>query len=111
MFGTVRYVSYNASRGVEQSRRDDLESIGYMLVYLIKGNLPWKEMKLKADNAYKKYNEMLNLKKTTSPEDLCFGLPSQFVDYIKYCKNLAFEQDPDYEYLRNLFRKILYIEI
>ena len=110
LFGTVRYTSYNASRGAEQSRRDDLESIGYMLIYLIKGNLPWKEMKLKADNAYKKYNEMLNLKKTTSPEDLCFGLPSQFVDYIKYCKNLAFEQDPDYEYLRNLFKNILLSE-
>ena len=108
IFGTVRYNSYNASRGVEQSRRDDLESIGYMLIYLIKGNLPWKDVKLKADNAYKKYIEMLNLKKTTSPEDLCFGLPSQLADYIKYCKNLKFEQDPDYEYLRNLFKNILF---
>ena len=108
LFGTVRYTSYNASRGAEQSRRDDLESIGYMLIYLIKGNLPWKGIKLKADNAYKKYIEMLNLKKTISPEDLCFGLPSQFINYIKYCKNLAFEQDPDYEYLRNLFKNILF---
>ena len=107
MFGTVRYVSYNASRGVEQSRRDDLESIGYMLICLFKGNLPWKGIKLKEDNAYKKYIEMLYLKKNIPPESLCCGLPSEFVDYVKYCKGLAFEQDPDYEYLRNLFRKIL----
>ena len=107
MFGTVRYVSYNGSRGVEQSRRDDLESIGYMLIYLSKGFLPWQGLKMNAENIKKKYLEMLYLKKFLSPEKICSGLPKEFAEYIKYCRNLTFEQDPNYEYLRNLFKKIL----
>ena len=107
MFGTVRYASYNASRGVEQSRRDDLESIGYMLIFLATGYLPWKGLSLKDKNMRKKYMEMLLMKKYTPSKDLCKNLPSQFVDYIDYCKKLTFEQDPDYEYLRSLFIDIL----
>ena len=107
LFGTVRYVSYNASRGVEQSRRDDLESIGYMLLYLIKGKLPWQGINIKDSDREKKYLEMLYLKKNIPPEDLCKNLPPEFANYIKYCKNLCFEEDPDYEYLRNLFKNIL----
>ena len=107
LFGTVRYISYNASRGVQQSRRDDLESIGYMLIYLCNGKLPWQGLGFKDINARKKYLEMLYLKKFTPPEIICKGLPIEFVEYIKYCKNLTFEQTPDYEYLRNRFRTIL----
>ena len=107
MFGTVRYASYNASRGVEQSRRDDLESIGYMLIYLATGTLPWQGISLKDHDRNKKYLEMLLLKKYTAVEVICSKLPKEFIDYIKYCKNLGFEQDPDYEYLRNLFKSIL----
>ena len=107
MFGTVRYASYNASRGVEQSRRDDLESIGYMLIFLATGYLPWKGISLKDKNMQKKYREMLLLKKYTPSKDLCRNLPPQFADYIDYCKKLSFEQDPDYEYLRSLFIDVL----
>ena len=107
MFGTVRYASYNASRGVEQSRRDDLESIGYLLIFLATGYLPWKGLSLKDRNMHKKYREMLLLKKYTPSKDLCRNLPPQFVDYVEYCKKLTFEQDPDYEYLRSLFIDIL----
>ena len=107
MFGTVRYVSYNGSRGVEQSRRDDLESIGYMIIFLINGNLPWQGLKLKGPNLRRAYNRMLKLKQKITPEELCKGLPIEFSEYIKYCKGLSFEQDPDYEYLRNRFRNIL----
>ena len=107
MFGTVRFASYNASRGVEQSRRDDLESIGYMLIYLATGKLPWQGISLRDQNHAKKYTEMLLLKKYLSYEVICRGLPSEFIEYIKYCRNLSFEQNPDYEYLRNLFRNIL----
>ena len=106
MFGTVRYVSYNGSRGVEQSRRDDLESIGYMLIYLFKGDLPWQGLKMNAKNIKEKYFHMLSLKKSYTAENIS-PLPKEFSEYIKYCKNLAFEQDPNYEYLRNLFRKVL----
>jgi len=107
MFGTIRYASYNASRGVEQSRRDDLESIGHMLIYIFTGKLPWKGMSLKDKQRKKKYLEMLLLKKYTPPEMICKGMPAEFLDYYKYVKNLNFEQDPDYEYLRNVFRRIL----
>ena len=111
MFGTVRYVSYNGSRGVEQSRRDDLESIGYMLIYLIKNYLPWQGLRLKGPNFIKGYKRMLKLKEIITPEELCKGLPkefsTEFSEYLKYCRKLAFEQDPDYEYLRNRFRNIL----
>ena len=108
MFGTVRFASYNASRGVEQSRRDDLESIGYMLIYLATGKLPWQGISLRDHNHAKKYTEMLLLKKYLSYEVICKNLPSEFIDYLKYCRNLSFEQNPDYEYLRNLFRNILF---
>ena len=107
MFGTVRYASYNASRGVEQSRRDDLESIANMLIYIYTGKLPWKGINLKDRQRKKKYLEMLLLKKFTSPEKICEGMPKEYVEFYKYCKDLKFEQDPDYEYLRNIFRKIL----
>ena len=107
MFGTVRYASYNASRGVEQSRRDDLESIGNMLIYIYTGKLPWKGISLKDKQRKKKYLEMLLLKKYTPIETICNNMPKEFIDYYKYCRKLNFEQDPDYEYLRNVFRSIL----
>ena len=107
VFGTLRYISYNATRGVEQSRRDDLESIGYILILLATGDLPWQGVSRKEHDRKKKYLEILLLKKYTPIEVLCKNLPIEFVDYIKYCKNLQFEQDPNYEYLRNLFKSIL----
>ena len=107
MYGTVKYASYNISRGVEQSRRDDLESIGYMLIYLAKGDLSWKGLNKQDQDKEKKYAETLLLKKYTPVEVLCSKLPQEFVDYVKYCKQLNFEQRPDYEYLRNLFKSIL----
>ena len=107
LFGTFRYLSYNASRGVEQSRRDDLESIGYMLVYLKNGILPWKGFNLKGSNVEVKFNQVVDLKRITSPENICKNLPQEFADYVRYCRNLGFEDDPDYNYLINLFKGLL----
>ena len=107
MFGTLRYASYNASRGVQQSRRDDLESIGNMLIYLYTGKLPWKGINLKDKQRKKKYLDMLLLKKYTTLEVICHDMPKEFLEYYKYCRNLNFEQDPDYERLRNYFRSML----
>ena len=107
LFGTFRYLSYNASRGVEQSRRDDLESIGYMLVFLRNGTLPWKGLNLKGSHVKTKYYHSLNLKKSIAPEDLCKKLPQEFAEYVRYCRNLGFEDDPNYNYLRNLFKRLL----
>ena len=106
-YGTLKFSSYNATRGVEQSRRDDLESIGYTLVFLSGEKLPWQDYELKGNYDKTNYNKILELKKTTKPELICRRLPEEFVEYIKYCKNLKFEENPDYEKLRNLFRQVL----
>ena len=98
--GTARYASINALKGCEQSRRDDLEAIGYMLMYFLRGNLPWQGLHVaKGEDRYKK---ILQKKRSTSAEELCKGFPKEFVDYINYTRNLEFEADPDYKYLRNL---------
>lgn len=103
--GTARYASINALRGVEQSRRDDLEAIGYVLLYFLRGSLPWQG--LKVDKKEDRYKKIYEKKKSTSPEELCQNYPQEFSQYITYCRNLAFEQEPDYNYLRSLFKKVM----
>jgi len=103
--GTARYASINALRGVEQSRRDDLEAIGYVLMYFLRGSLPWQG--LKVDKKEDRYRKIYEKKKATSPEELCLNFPNEFFQYITYCRNLAFEQEPDYKYLKGLFKKIM----
>eukprot|EP00968_Pinguiococcus_pyrenoidosus_P005159 scaffold334_cov241-Pinguiococcus_pyrenoidosus.AAC.22 len=102
--GTPRYASVNNHLGIEQSRRDDLESIGYVLVYFLKGGLPWQG--LKARNAQKKYRMILEKKQAVSVQQLCDGLPSQFADYLAYCRSLKFDAKPNMTYLRGLFRDL-----
>ena len=102
--GTARYVSINTHLGIEQSRRDDLESIGYVLVFFLKGSLPWQGLKAENNN---KYVRIMEKKLQIPTEILCFGLPSEIVMYLNYCKNLKFEDRPDYDYLRGLFIKLL----
>ena len=99
--GTPRYASINALRGLEQGPRDDLESIGYVLVYLLKGELPWQRIvgKSKAE----KIKKLLLKKIEFSSTDLCNGLPNIFERYIDYCKDLQFGDTPDYQMLKNLF--------
>ena len=103
--GSLRYASINALKLREQSRRDDLESIGYMLIYLIKGRLPWDNIRV--DNKRSSYLKLSLYKKNLSPEILCSNLPKEFSDYIRYVKNLNFEDDPDYNYLKSLFQIML----
>ena len=98
--GTARYASINALKGCEQSRRDDLEAIGYVLMYFLRGSLPWQGLHVhKGEDRYKK---ILAKKVSTSAEELCNGFPNEFSDYIKYTRSLEFESDPDYNYLRHL---------
>ena len=103
--GTARYASINALNGVTQSRRDDLEAIGYVLMYFLKGRLPWQGLINK--NKDERYLRIMEVKRDTTPEDLCKGFPSEFEKYISYTRNLEYEQDPDYEYLKNLFLNVL----
>ena len=106
LYGSMAYSSINANIGYEQSRRDDLESFGYMLICLAKKGLPWMNLEIKK-NLKERVNEVLKLKKRIKLENLCKGLPEEFIDYIKYCRKLEFEQEPNYNYLRNLFISIL----
>ena len=103
----MRYISINGNKGYEQSRRDDLECLGYTLIELSKKNLPWSKIETEEIEFKKKFAKILELKCSISPEELSSGLPNQFAEYIKYCKNLEFEQEPDYNYLRNLFIEII----
>ncbi|CAA9997768.1 unnamed protein product, partial [Nesidiocoris tenuis] len=100
--GTARYASINAHLGIEQSRRDDMESLGYVLMYFNRGSLPWQG--LKANNKKQKYEKISEKKMSTPVEVLCKGFPAEFVLYLNYCRGLKFEEGPDYLYLRQLFR-------
>ena len=105
LIGTARYASINALKGCEQGRRDDMEALGYVLMYFLRGNLPWQGLKLnKGDDKYRKIYE---IKKNTTAEELCIGYPKQFCEYIKYTRNLSFEQEPDYNYLKQLIYNIM----
>ena len=103
--GTARYASINALNGLTQSRRDDLEAIGYVLMYFLRGRLPWQGIPVK--NKEDRYRKIMERKKATSAEELCQGFPKEFADYINYTRNLEYEEDPDYIYLRNLFINVL----
>mmetsp|Transcript_82805 Transcript_82805/g.230924 ORF Transcript_82805/g.230924 Transcript_82805/m.230924 type:complete len:604 (+) Transcript_82805:73-1884(+) len=106
--GTPRYASVNNHLGIEQSRRDDLESIGYVLIYFLKGSLPWQG--LKAKNAQKKYRLILEKKQQVSIAQLCQGCPSQFAEFLAYTRSLKFDAKPDIPYLRKLFRDLYHAQ-
>ncbi|XP_017190669.1 casein kinase 1-like protein 6 isoform X1 [Malus domestica] len=104
--GTARYASVNTHLGIEQSRRDDLESLGYVLMYFLRGRLglPWQG--LKAGTKKQKYDKISEKKITTPIEVLCKSHPAEFVSYFHYCRALRFEDKPDYSYLKRLFRDL-----
>lgn len=99
--GSFRYSSIRNHKGIEQSRRDDLESIGYMLIFLLKGSLPWQG--LKGSTKRKRSSNIFNVKSSISLQELCKDIPSEFLLYMKYCRTLRYDQVPDYNLLRNLF--------
>ena len=103
--GTARY--FNASGGIEQSRRDDLESLGYILVYFAKGRLPWQGLVWTGYSKEEKLRKILHIKSSTSVETICKGLPEEFKSYLGYCRGLMFEERPDYDYLGELLSQLM----
>lgn len=128
--GTARYMSINTHLGREQSRRDDLEALGHVFLYFLRGGLPWQG--LKAATNKQKYEKIGEKKQTTAIKDLCEGYPGtfeprfldyrcylrpqastnqlgieEFTKYLTYVRNLGFEDTPDYDYLRDLLSQAL----
>ncbi|KAJ7150194.1 kinase-like domain-containing protein [Mycena filopes] len=102
--GTARYTSINTHLGVEQARRDDLESLAYVLMYFLRGALPWQG--LKAATKKQKYDRIMEKKMTTPTDLLCRGFPNEFGIFLNYTRALRFDDKPDYSYLRKLFRDL-----
>jgi casein kinase I family protein HRR25 len=132
--GTAQYASLNTHLGIEQSRRDDLESLGYMLIvslipvldwqcselihkHFLRGNLPWKGLKgagkkevfdrIQFKSKRPLRYQLIPSEMTTPTEILCRGYPNEFVTYLNYCRSLRYDDKPDYIYLRRLFRDLL----
>eukprot|EP00428_Durinskia_dybowskii_P062275 CAMPEP_0170370676 /NCGR_PEP_ID=MMETSP0117_2-20130122/8634_1 /TAXON_ID=400756 /ORGANISM="Durinskia baltica, Strain CSIRO CS-38" /LENGTH=441 /DNA_ID=CAMNT_0010625459 /DNA_START=40 /DNA_END=1365 /DNA_ORIENTATION=+ len=102
--GTPRYASINNHLGIEQSRRDDLESVAYILIYFLRGSLPWQG--LKSNKPEQKYRLILQKKQQVTIGQLCQGLPSPFAEFLAYTRSLKFDAKPDMLYLRKLFRDL-----
>lgn len=100
LVGTARYASINSHIGNELSRRDDLESLIYILIYFIKGSLPWQG--INCQEREEKYRLIGEAKMQTSVETLCANLPEGFKLYLQNVKKLGFKEKPDYHYLRSL---------
>lgn len=102
MTWSICFASVNSQLGFEQSRRDDLESIGYIMVYFLKGELPWQ--KTFSEDTDERAKLVLRKKLETPVNLLCKGLPEEFKDYLNYVKSLNYESEPNYHKLRDLFR-------
>lgn len=99
--GTARYASIASHGQKEQSRKDDLEAIAYILVYLYKGKLPW--MGIKHKDKKEKYRLIGEKKASVKEEELCSGMPKEFTIFLKYVKNLDFNEKPHYSALKKMF--------
>jgi serine/threonine protein kinase len=100
--GTHRYASINAHFKIEQSRRDDLEGLGYVLIYFLRGGLPWQNINCSRRRRRKMIGDS---KKSVSLDQLCEGLPVEFKEYMEVVRNITYESDPPYRHLRKLFKR------
>ena len=105
LVGTVRYSSIFTHKGFEQSRRDDIESISYVLIYFLKGFLPWQGQKGKSKK--EKYQKIMDMKMKIKIDDLCKNLPFEFSEFTSYPRNLKFEEKPNYDFLKNLLYDVI----
>lgn len=108
IMGTVRYLSINGHMGIELTRRDDLESLAYVLIYFLRGSLPWQG--LEAASRKKKYTLIMKKKQSMTPAQLCKNLPKVFETFLDYARRLPFDASPDYAYLHSIFDHALNLE-
>jgi serine/threonine protein kinase len=102
LVGTAVFASINSHMGLELGRKDDLESLAYVLIYLLHGALPWQGLSSSFD--------ILEMKKRISARDLCHGLSIELCSFLEYCRSLPFDHKPDYEHFINLFNSLLHHE-
>ena len=102
IIGTARFASVNAHHGNELSRRDDLESLGYMMIYFLIGSLPWSAIERRTIE--ETFYAIAKVKGEIKTKELCHGCPQEFILYMDYCKGLTFKQRPDYGFLRVLMQ-------
>ena len=104
--GTARYASLDTHLGKEQGRKDDLEGLGYIMIYFLKGQLPWQG--LQAKNKDEKYRKIKDRKSLTPIDTLCKGLPKEFQRYLNYVRKLKFDDKPDYQFLKSMLQNLFY---
>lgn len=97
ILGTLTFASVNCQQGYAQSRRDDLESLAYTIIYLALGDLPWT-----GNSAEDNEEAVFRKKPSITAEELCDGLPAPFCDFVTYVRSLGFDEKPDYQYLHSI---------
>jgi serine/threonine protein kinase len=105
ILGTVRYISLNAHKGIELSRRDDLEGLGYVVCYFIMGQLPWQGVKGKSDK--ERTQKIFEKKKETVPNELCKYFPEEIKRYFEHILKLGFDEKPNYVLLQGLINDLM----
>ena len=104
LVGTTRYMSIRAHQCKEQSRRDDLEALDYVFLYFLRGSLPWSGLYF---DDFSEHNERIcNMKRDTPDEELFDGFPLEYLFYHQYVRHLEFEEVPNYEKVRNMFKRL-----
>ncbi|KAG4091104.1 kinase-like domain-containing protein [Neocallimastix lanati (nom. inval.)] len=102
--GTARYASVNVHEGYDHTRRDDLESLAYVLIDLAKASLPW--MGIKASSSREGWAKIRIRKREATLYEICGNLPNEFAKFLDYTRNLGFMEEPDYMYCYKLFEQL-----
>lgn len=115
LIGTSRYASLYTHLGIEQTRRDDIESLALSFIYLLKGSLPWEGIRGKTKQD--KHNKVMEKKMAVAFDELCYGLPGneefiynaieEFGEILKYSRSLQFDEEPKYKYIYKLIDNVI----
>ncbi|CAD8125288.1 unnamed protein product [Paramecium sonneborni] len=106
LVGTARFTPICSHQGYSQSRASDLESLGYLAIFFLKGSLPW--MKVEAQTKEERFYLIGQKKMRETPMSLCYGLPREFEAYFNYIFNVSYDTEPSYNYLRKLLKGLMH---